>query len=77
MKKERKKIFDKKQTRIVNTRLFAVLYFLCAFCCFVSGIINYNFGSTLTYIVDFVLFVVWLIFGIIYYKKGFKDKKDK
>ena len=77
MKKEKENKINVKETRKTNSRLFAVIYLLFSFCCLVSGIIDYNFADSSIYIIDFILFIAWLVMGIIYLKKGFLDKKNK
>ena len=75
MKKKENNKINVKETRQVNKKLFAIIYLLCSFCCLVSGIIDYNFANKNVYIIDFILFIAWLVMGIIYFRKGFLNKK--
>lgn len=72
-KKEVKK--NNKNKRILSLKSTSILYFICGFCWIVSAILNVIAKEK--YIFDFVLGLIFIIVGILYFVKYRKDNINK
>ena len=69
-----KKIENNK--RLLNDKLVAILYTVCAALWLASGILDIVAGGK-KWIIDFIITVLLLALGIIYFIKDKKNKKNK